>query len=329
MRCRCSIPDSLPAHVEILITIFAGLGLFFTGIRLIGHNLKQMTGRRLRALVGKAVADNRSATLYGLAAGAVMQSVNAVIFLLSTLVSTGVITTRQALPLINWANLGTSMIVLVAAVNLHLAVLMMVGLTGVAYYLRLDQSARYRHLVGLLLGLGLLFLGIDFIKTGAAPLKYAAWMQDLLKPTAQSVSLGFLLGVAVTLVAQSSSTVSVVAMTLAAAGVLDVAHGSAVVMGAGLASGISAWLLGHNLPGSARQLVVYQLILKTSGVAAFSALLMLERWGCHPPWRWRRCMCCCKSFQTWLCTRFTMPSSTFWRTATHPPTRRCWASPTS
>jgi phosphate:Na+ symporter len=276
MRCRCSIPDSLPAHVEILITIFAGLGLFFTGIRLIGHNLKQMTGRRLRALVGKAVADNRSATLYGLAAGAVMQSVNAVIFLLSTLVSTGVITTRQALPLINWANLGTSMIVLVAAVNLHLAVLMMVGLTGVAYYLRLDQSARYRHLVGLLLGLGLLFLGIDFIKTGAAPLKYAAWMQDLLKPTAQSVSLGFLLGVAVTLVAQSSSTVSVVAMTLAAAGVLDVAHGSAVVMGAGLASGISAWLLGHNLPGSARQLVVYQLILKTSGVAAFSALLMLE-----------------------------------------------------
>ena len=196
--------------VEILITIFAGLGLFFTGIRLIGHNLKQMTGRRLRALVGKAVADNRSATLYGLAAGAVMQSVNAVIFLLSTLVSTGVITTRQALPLINWANLGTSMIVLVAAVNLHLAVLMMVGLTGVAYYLRLDQSARHRHLVGLLLGLGLLFLGIDFIKTGAAPLKYAGWMQDLLTPTAQSVSLGFLLGVAVTLVAQSSSTVSVV-----------------------------------------------------------------------------------------------------------------------
>lgn len=49
--------------VDILINIFAGLGLFFTGIRLIGHNLKQMTGRRLRALVGKAVADSRSATL--------------------------------------------------------------------------------------------------------------------------------------------------------------------------------------------------------------------------------------------------------------------------
>lgn len=262
--------------MDILITIFAGLGLFFTGIRLIGHNLKQMTGRRLRALVGKAVADSRSATLYGLAAGAVMQSVNAVIFLLSTLVSTGVITTRQALPLINWANLGTSMIVLVASVNLHLAVLTLVGLTGVAYYLRLDQSARYRHLVGLLLGLGLLFLGIDFIKAGAAPLKYAPWMQDLLKPTAQSVSLGFLMGVAVTLVAQSSSTVTVVAMTLAAAGLLDLSHGSAVVLGAGLASGISAWMLGHNLPGSARQLVTYQLILKTSGVAAFGALLLLE-----------------------------------------------------
>jgi hypothetical protein len=41
----------LKMGILIIIIIFAGLGLFFTGIRLIGHNLKQMTGRRLRALV--------------------------------------------------------------------------------------------------------------------------------------------------------------------------------------------------------------------------------------------------------------------------------------
>ena len=45
--------------VDILITIFAGLGLFFTGVRLIGQHLRQMTGRRLRAMVTKAVAGSR------------------------------------------------------------------------------------------------------------------------------------------------------------------------------------------------------------------------------------------------------------------------------
>ena len=262
--------------VDILITIFAGLGLFFTGVRLIGQHLRQMTGRRLRALVTQAVTGSRSSALYGMAAGAVMQSVNAVIFLLSTLVSTGVIDTRKALPLIGWANLGTSMIVLLASVNLHWAVLTLVGLTGVAYYLKLDQSTRHRHLVGLLLGVCLLFLGIDFIKQGAYPLKDAEWLKSYLGSSSQSLTLGFALGVLVTLVAQSSSTITVVAMTMASVGLLDVPHGTAVVLGAGLASGITAWMLGHNLSGSAKQLVVYQFVLKAAGVLTFGVLLAIE-----------------------------------------------------
>lgn len=262
--------------MDILITIFAGLGLFFTGVRLIGQHLRQMTGRRLRALVTQAVAGSRSSAMYGLAAGAVMQSVNAVIFLLSTLVSTGVIDTRKALPLIGWANLGTSMIVLLASVDLHLAVLTLIGLTGVAFYLKLDQSTRHRHLVGLLLGVGLLFLGIDFIKTGAYPLKHAEWLQGYVGSSSQSLALGFALGVLVTVVAQSSSTITVVAMTVASVGLLDVPHGTAVVLGAGLASGLTAWMLGHNLSGSAKQLVVYQFVLKAAGVFTFAVLLGIE-----------------------------------------------------
>jgi len=263
--------------MEILITIFAGLGLFFTGVRLIGQHLRQMTGRHLRAMVAKAVAGSRSSAAFGLAAGAVMQSVNAVIFLLSTLVSTGVLDTRKALPLIGWANLGTSMIVLLAAVNLHWAVLMVIGLTGLAYHLKLDQSARYRNLLGVLLGVGLLFLGIDFIKTGAYPLKHAEWLQAYVGSSSESIALGFALGVVVTLVAQSSSTITVVAMTVASVGLLDVPHGTAVVLGAGLASGLSAWMLGHNLGGSARQLVVFQFVLKAAGVTTFGLLLAIEQ----------------------------------------------------
>jgi phosphate:Na+ symporter len=211
-----------------------------------------------------------------------MQSVNAVIFLLSTLVSTGVISTRQALPLIGWANLGTSMIVLIASFNLHLAVLTLVGLTGLAHYLKVDQSIRYRHWVGLLLGLGLLFLGIDFIKAGAYPLKHAEWLQGYVGSSAHSILLGFVLGFLVTLIAQSSSTITVVAMTVSSVGLLDIPHGVTVVLGAGLASGVTAWMLGHNLAGSARQLVMYQFILKASGVAAFSLLLLFEHWSGVP-----------------------------------------------
>jgi len=35
----------------ILGTLIAGLGLFFTGVKLVGTILKQLTGRRFRLLV--------------------------------------------------------------------------------------------------------------------------------------------------------------------------------------------------------------------------------------------------------------------------------------
>lgn len=262
--------------MDVLISIFAGLGLFITGVRLIGQHLRQLAGRRLRIMVTRAMAGSGSAVVFGLVAGAVMQSVNAVIFLLSTLVNTGVIDTRRALPLIGWANLGTSMIVLLASVDMHWAVLTLIGLTGLAFHFRLDQSVNHRHLVGLLLGVGLLFLGIDFIKTGAYPLKHAEWLQGYVGFSSRSLALGFAVGFLVTLVAQSSSTITVVAMTVASVGVLDVPHGTVVVLGAGLASGVNAWLLGHNLTGSSRQLVVYQFLLKAAGVLLFALLLGLE-----------------------------------------------------
>ena len=261
--------------MNIAAPLLAGLGLFFIGLRLVGNHLKQLAGRRLRALIARALSGHGSLAVFGLASGAVMQSVNAVTFVLVALVSAGAIGTRKAFSVINWANIGTSLLVVLAAINFHLAVLMLVGLTGLAYYMNLDQSARYRHLVGALLGICLLFLGIDFIKTGAVPLKTLPWLRDVIGASAHGAG-AFALGLVVAVVAQSSSTVTVVAMAMASAGLLAFGSGSLLVLGSGLGSGLSAWVLAGRLDGSARQLVLWQVVLKASGVALMWALLTLE-----------------------------------------------------
>ena len=268
--------------MDILLPIFAGLGLFFIGIRLISTHLKQMAGPRMRLVLGRALAGHRTPALFGFLAGAILQSVNAVSLTLAALVSARVIDSRAAFPIINWANLGTSVIVLVAALDLHLLVLVMLGATGVAYYLNLDQSARYRHLIGAVLGIGLLFLGIDLTKAGAAPLKEVAWLREYILASTGNLAFSFAIGAAVTLVAQSSTTVTIVAMAMAAAGLLGFDHGTMVVLGAGLGSGLSAWTLAGNLKGSARQLMLYQLALKVSGVTAMLLLFAIEHLSGQP-----------------------------------------------
>ena len=51
--------------MDIFASIFAGLGLFFIGIRLIGTNLKQLAGRRMRLLITKAVSGRGSVAVFG------------------------------------------------------------------------------------------------------------------------------------------------------------------------------------------------------------------------------------------------------------------------
>lgn len=264
--------------MDIAAPIFAGLGLFFIGIRLISANLKQLAGRKMRVMIAKALSGHGSIAVFGLSAGAIMQSVNAVTFVLVALVSAGAVQTRRAFPVINWANLGTSMIVLVAAINMHLMVLVLVGLTGFAYYLHLDQSARYRHVVGALLGVGLLFLGIDFIKSGTAPLKQLETLRVYLELSSHYYVLSFAMGTGVALIAQSSTTVSVLTMAMAAGGLITFESGALIVLGAGLGSGLSARMLAGKLSGSARQLVSYQVILKGLGVAV-TVLLFAVEWS--------------------------------------------------
>lgn len=262
--------------MEHFATLFAGIGLFFIGVTLLSNHLRQLIGPTARALVARATASEKAAALLGFTAGAVTQSINAVIFILISLVSTGVMDVKRAHPVINWANLGTATLVLLAVLNLKLLVMVLVGLTGLAFYFGLDKSRRYGHLVGALLGIGLLFLGVDFIKTGAEPLKEMAWVESFLLLSAESMLIAFLAGLLLTLLTQSASSVTILGMTLATAGVMDLSHGLLLVAGAGLGSGVNTLLMAHRFDGLARQLGLYQMALKSSGTILMLLLLAVE-----------------------------------------------------
>jgi len=263
--------------LNIALEIIAGLGLFVIGIRVLGTYLGQIAGRRMRTLVGRAVGGQRVAMSLGLLLGAVMQHTNAVIFMLANLVQAGVLDTRRALPVIAAANLGATVVVLVASVSLKGAVFVLLALIGLAFKSGLHEAARWRALVWAALGIGLLFLGVDYIRTAATELKASAWLREAAGPASLPLALHFGLGFVVTLAVQSSSVITIVAMTVAKAGVFDLSHGAAVVLGACLASGFTAFTTGPRLHGSARQLLLFQMVLKVAGVTAAAALLLLEQ----------------------------------------------------
>src|SRR2546428_10007447 len=83
---------------EILGTIIAGMGLFFTGLKFVGNNLKQMTSRRFRSLVARLTDNFWLASLLGTMAGGLLLSTSAIPFILWGTISSGVIKVSEAPP---------------------------------------------------------------------------------------------------------------------------------------------------------------------------------------------------------------------------------------
>lgn len=261
---------------EFLIVLFAGLGLFFIGIKLIGSHLGQMTGRSFRKWILRLIDRSWSASLLGILFGAITQSTNAVTFIVSSMITAGLVPVRIAMPVVIWANLGTSALVLMATVNIRLLVLSLLGVIGLGYFFNIEKSSRYRHVAAALLGVALLFLGLDFIKQGAAPLRELQAVRDLLGLAAQSYGLVFMLGVGLAIVAQSSATVTVVAVTMTKQGLLSMDLTLMAIYGAGLGSALSLLFMTTNVVGMARQLGYIQIFLKAVSALLMALLFALE-----------------------------------------------------
>ncbi|WP_366554605.1 Na/Pi symporter [Aquibaculum sediminis] len=268
--------------MESFASLFAGLGLFFIGIRYIGSHLKRMTGRRFRRVVAAATRRSGTSAIVGVLAGALTQSSNAVTFIAVGLVTAGLTEVRRAAPLVAWSNVGTAGLVLLAAVDLRLLVLFLLGLVGFAYYFDVERSARWRHVVGALLGIGLLFLGLQYIKAAAGPLRELEWMTAFLTFAGTADWLGLAIGLLGALILQSSATLTVMAVTLTGLGLLSLEQTLVLVLGSGVGSGLSVAVMAGGLSGSARQLAYFQVAVKLLGSLGVLLLFWLERDGGVP-----------------------------------------------
>ena len=259
----------------IFANILGGLGLFFIGIKLIGSHLKQIAGRGLRERVAWAVHKPWRAGLLGVLSGALTQSSIAVTLIATSMNTAGLVTIRQAMPLVIWANLGTAAIVMVATVDIHLAVLFLLGAVGLVYYFDVNKSDRWRHPVGALLGLALLFRGLQFIKQGAAPLREMHEVRELLQSATQYLPLLFLAGAAMALIVPAS-TAAIIAVAMTTDGLLTIDGTILVIYGANLGAAANLWLMTANLRGTARQLALLQIGLRCVAGGILLILLALE-----------------------------------------------------
>ena len=93
---------------RILLLIIIGLMLFLSGIKLLGHSLKEAGGKRSQQILQKYAKDAFRSTIAGTAVTAIIQSSSATTVMVVALVNAGMLSMVQAAGVILGANIGTT-----------------------------------------------------------------------------------------------------------------------------------------------------------------------------------------------------------------------------
>ena len=257
---------------ESLPLFLTGLVFFFLGLDGVKASLKGLASRSMRRRARAAVSSPLRAAALGVTFGALSQSATAVSFLLAGLVSAGLLPLTRALSVVAWANPGTAILAFLAAVNLNLATLWLIGLAGLGLRNRRFKAAGAG--LGAVLGIGFLLFGLTQLKRAAAPVQEAEWFATISVALNGSLVLGFIAGALLRVVIQSSSAIVVILIALCGKGLLGVEQAMMVIHGTGVGIGLSVILLGQGLRGEALRISYWQAVLNACSASMLAAWML-------------------------------------------------------
>ena len=259
-----------------IFTLFGGLALFLYGMDALSHSLETAAGSRLKSLLAAVTGSPVRGVLAGAAVTAVLQSSSAVTVMVLGFVSAGLLTLRQAVPVIFGCNIGTTVTAQLLAFRLE-DVRGLVLLAGLL--LCFVCAGRKGRAIGrAVFAFGLLFEGIAGMSTALAPLAQSPVFALWLARVRHHPWLGLLTGLCMTLTVQSSSATIAVLQSVAArpgpqgGSLLGLAGALPVLLGDNIGTTVTAVLASIGQSRDTKRAAAHALFNLT-GAAAFCALL--------------------------------------------------------
>jgi phosphate:Na+ symporter len=249
----------------------AGLGIFLFGMYHLENGLKGLAGKSFKRLLQKFTNKSWKGILTGTFVTAILQSSSLVNLLALAFLGGGIISLHHSLGVVLGANLGTTFtawIVATLGFKLNVAELSFPLLAmGVFSYLLFDKRPFLKNLGTFLMGFGLLFLGLDYMKL---VIEEIAAHIDLTQYASLGLWVFLLIGLVVTGLIQSSSAMIVIVLSALNAGIIDLHQSVAMIIGSSI--GTTSTIILGSINGSAdkKRLSLANIIFKTvAGIVTF------------------------------------------------------------
>ncbi|MGO4904238.1 Na/Pi cotransporter family protein [Flavobacterium sp. W20_MBD1_R3] len=218
--------------LNTILKLAAGIGLFLFAMYLVEESLKNLSGRSFKLFLQRITKNNIGAVAGGTIVTGILQSSSMVSLMVLAFVGAGVFTMKNAMAIILGANLGTTIASWLVATlgfktNIEVIAYPVVCLGGFLLIL-LGNRKKIKYLSYFLLGFGLLFIGLSFMKTAMeSQVQHFEFAQYASMPLIIFLFLGFV----ITLIVQSSSVTMALTLSALHAGAIEFPMAAAIVLG--------------------------------------------------------------------------------------------------
>ena len=257
--------------VSNFLGLVAGVGIFMVACETLSKNLQAISSKKLKALFSK-VSNNK---IVGVCIGALttmlIQSSGATTVMVIGFVNTNIISLNQAATIILGSEIGTTLTGQIVALGMFgeqtiSLTAIFATLVGVGAFLDIAaKKDKTKSIAGVMIGFGMIFVGLSSMSSSMNSFAQLEILKEFIATIKSPVLLIFI-GAIFTALIQSSSAMTTIAITMIAAGLINIEQGIYITLGANVGSCVTGALAALTSGTSAKRTSIFQLMFNIGGV---------------------------------------------------------------
>ena len=246
----------------LLSVLFGGLALFLLGLNFLTRSLEILAGEQMAQILERLTKNRFLGVMTGAVTTAAVNSSSITTVLLVGFVSAGLMTMSQSIAVVMGANIGSTFTAQILAFNIGVLALPLVATGFLASMV--GRTDRVRETGRAVMGMGLVFFGMEVMSQGMHPLRshepFIQLMAEMRRPV-----LGVLAGAIFTALVQSSAATLGLVIILASQEIIDLPSAIAIALGSNIGTCVTAGLAVIGKPREAVRVFVAHLSFNVIG----------------------------------------------------------------
>ncbi len=258
-------------NMNVAISLIGGLGMFLYGMNVMGDGLQKAAGDKLKKIIEMLTTNRIMGVLIGTLVTAIIQSSSATTVMTIGFVNAGIMSLQQAVGVIMGANIGTTVTAQLVSFSIEKYAPISIGIGMIFWFF--TKKKNIKNISEILIGFGILFVGMNFMKAAAAPVSEMQEVHDAMLYLSKNPVLGILAGFLITGTIQSSSASIGILIVLASQGLLPITAALPVLYGDNIGTCVTSLLSTIGASRNARRAAIMHMCFNVIGTILFILVL--------------------------------------------------------